>query len=178
MSIASVSVPNVARRTPHGVRGLKYYHRARSNPDTSSHPARGAWIEIWRTSQFDDRNRSRTPHGVRGLKCHVFSRAEMHVAGRTPHGVRGLKCHSLQRVQTKIRRTPHGVRGLKYVAQVTAEEFTRRTPHGVRGLKSRAELKAMLRPLSHPARGAWIEMSLNSSSIAHPKVAPRTGCVD
>ena len=31
---------------------------------------------------------------------------------------------------------------------------------------------------SHPARGAWIEISVCAVTIAHALVAPRKGCVD
>ena len=31
---------------------------------------------------------------------------------------------------------------------------------------------------SHPARGAWIEMSFGPSLARHVAVAPRKGCVD
>ena len=88
-----ILIPTYARssagRTPHGVRGLKYScHRScrlsprvapltgcvdlslavaglRSAP--SSHPSRGAWIEIAGTVMQNVLPR-RTPHGVRGLK--------------------------------------------------------------------------------------------------------------
>ena len=33
-------------RTPHGVRGLKYWYLAPAQLRVRSHPARGAWIEI------------------------------------------------------------------------------------------------------------------------------------
>ena len=56
----------------------------------SSHPARGAWIEMpWRFACSSTRS-SRTPHGVRGLKYDPASAGRVH-SGRTPHGVRGLK---------------------------------------------------------------------------------------
>ena len=31
---------------------------------------------------------------------------------------------------------------------------------------------------SHPARGAWIEMTVSDNHIVVHKVAPREGCVD
>ena len=34
------------RRTPHGVRGLKFEADALTDLDDGSHPSRGAWIEI------------------------------------------------------------------------------------------------------------------------------------
>ena len=38
--------PGDRSRTPHGVRGLKCLGRAAGRVDGRSHPARGAWIEI------------------------------------------------------------------------------------------------------------------------------------
>ena len=35
------------RRTPHGVRGLKYRGRCQALDGAQSHPARRAWIEIF-----------------------------------------------------------------------------------------------------------------------------------
>ena len=35
-----------------------------------------------------------------------------------------------------------------------------------------------VRLVSHPARGAWIEISLPRHSLDSDRVAPRTGCVD
>ena len=56
-------------RTPHGVRGLKSTVACMPPVKSTSHPSRGAWIEIkfgyiGRPASF-----GRTPHGVRGLKC-------------------------------------------------------------------------------------------------------------
>ena len=34
------------RRTPHGVRGLKWVAAVYDTETTKSHPSRGAWIEI------------------------------------------------------------------------------------------------------------------------------------
>ena len=36
--------------------------------------------------------------------------------------------------------------------------MARRTPHGVRGLKSKTKLITPKFLLSHPSRGAWIEI--------------------
>ena len=58
----------VFRRTPHGVRGLKY------NAQLGHDLAHG-----------------RTPHGVRGLKYSAAGKLLVTLCRRTPHGVRGLK---------------------------------------------------------------------------------------
>ena len=101
------------RRTPHGVRGLKFDRAPRIIKDrlvapltgcvdwnlasarrracfVTSHPSRGAWIEITSNSQHKPTSRRRTPHGVRGLKLSRQDTAHA-LPGRTPHGVRGLK---------------------------------------------------------------------------------------
>ena len=65
--------PQPCRRTPHGVRGLKYLAAAQEASNPLSHPSRGAWIEIrfWRRAS---RSRARrTPHGVRGLKSRPYN---------------------------------------------------------------------------------------------------------
>ena len=55
-----------------------------------SHPAWGAWIEIYITNLIKKTYPSRTPHGVRGLKSDAPLDLAL-PASRTPHGVRGLK---------------------------------------------------------------------------------------
>ena len=60
------------RRTPHGVRGLK-----------------------WFDDRGSDHRGCRTPHGVRGLKSREVG-AHGLGACRTPHGVRGLKCLEME----------------------------------------------------------------------------------
>ena len=56
-----------------------------------SHPARGAWIEIFSAARISSGLLCRTPQGVRGLKLPHTSAATVS-ARRTPQGVRGLKC--------------------------------------------------------------------------------------
>ncbi len=56
------------RRTPHGVRGLKCADTADKVRRAASHPARGAWIEIFHSPVGLSVFGRRTPHGVRGLK--------------------------------------------------------------------------------------------------------------
>ena len=74
------------RRTPHGVRGLKYDGEAQRGAHARSHPSRGAWIEI-RTALRSARPRCRrTPHGVRGLKYRI---ADGRAVGRRSHPSRG-----------------------------------------------------------------------------------------
>ena len=99
-------------RTPHGVRGLKYSRYLQHLCADTSHPARGAWIEIVTQKHPYSSQQSRTPHGVRGLKS-VVSGSLRTEASRTPHGVRGLKYPQITCSQGLAGRTPHGVRGLK-----------------------------------------------------------------
>ena len=53
-----------------------------------------------------------------------------------------------------------------------------RTPRGVRGLKSRFSSRNQSFQMSHPARGARIEMKGLSRGLARQTVAPREGCAD
>ena len=55
-------------RTPHGVRGLKSLGFHPFWPSETSHPSRGAWIEIQILNMIRNEASRRTPHGVRGLK--------------------------------------------------------------------------------------------------------------
>ena len=53
-----------------------------------------------------------------------------------------------------------------------------RTPRGVRGLKfTRAGLRTKML-LSHPSRGAWIEIGFFGLNTEQNDVAPLAGCVD
>ena len=63
-------------------------------------------------------------------------------------------------------RTPRGVRGLKFCPALSRARCCSRTPRGVRGLKSPMESsRGQIYLVSHPSRGAWIE-------IAHGLCAP------
>ncbi len=55
-------------------------------------------------------------------------------------------------------RTPRGVRGLKFKKYINYVLAARRTPRGVRGLKSRLIKVKIVIVMSHPSRGAWIEI--------------------
>ena len=148
----------VCCRTPRGVRGLK------------------SWIYSYRARPI-----SRTPRGVRGLKfCPALSRARC--CSRTPRGVRGLKspmessrgqiylvshpsrgawieiAHGLCAPDHRHSRTPRGVRGLKWNYYDYVDTLRGRTPRGVRGLKSCVVECGPSGRLSHPSRGAWIEI--------------------
>ena len=79
--------------------------------------------------------------------------------GRTPQGVRGLKLIDGTIYHVRGCRTPQGVRGLKYYACLRNSQLICRTPQGVRGLKYIGFFPHLQRRKSHPARGAWIEIS-------------------
>ena len=144
------------RRTPQGVRGLKYSLPRTEKRSYSSHPARGAWIEILLIYSAIVIPPRRTPQGVRGLKF------------RKPAPVSRRRC-----------RTPQGVRGLKFAIAGIEDEVSCRTPQGVRGLKCCVRMKHSHLCRSHPARGAWIEITASSAIvITLISVAPRKGCVD
>ena len=53
-----------------------------------------------------------------------------------------------------------------------------RTPQGVRGLKYVLILLHFHSVVSHPARGAWIEIFDGKDGKPVKIVAPRKGCVD
>ena len=167
------------RRTPHGVRGLKYKRPGRpvcagvSHPSRGvwiemdwwqlqpgvnrSHPSRGAWIEIRSPSSTWEPTRRRTPHGVRGLKSVKIHPALGMAQSRTPHGVRGLKFPTVALVA--LGDTSHPSRGAWIEIRPssrTPSTSRGRTPHGVRGLK-----------LKKPPP-IWMACV----------VAPLTGCVD
>ena len=103
-----------------------------------SHPTRSAWIEIFLRFGFSPSPYRRTPPGVRGLKYCPRGFCTLRQACRTPPGVRGLKFTvGLFRVGNNDGRTPPGVRGLKFKIAGIGEEGA----------------------LSHPTRGAWIEIA-------------------
>ena len=81
-------------------------------------------------------------------------------------------------LRRSCRRTPHGVRGLKSVVPGNQYRMTGRTPHGVRGLKFQMENVLEDEALSHPSRGAWIEIANAVIEQHTTDVAPLTGCVD
>ena len=98
---------------------------------------------------------------------------------RTPQGVRGLKFIHPSRYALGFRRTPQGVRGLKLMDDLQITISLSRTPQGVRGLKFyRFKQPRAADILSHPARGAWIEIVSQRASSVSGTVAPRKGCVD
>ena len=78
----------------------------------SSHPARGAWIEIVHERLIQVAAPRRTPQGVRGLK-YVHLNDLRRLLSRTPQGVRGLKLDGGDLCAVVPGRTPQGVRGLK-----------------------------------------------------------------
>ena len=78
-------------RTPQGVRGLKFDEDVEKTLLLTSHPARGAWIEIGTKKIAGVDFARRTPQGVRGLKWLSGGVADAESLRRTPQGVRGLK---------------------------------------------------------------------------------------
>ena len=67
---------------------------------------------------------------------------------------------------------------MKYDITRRTPVIMRRTPHGVRGLKLELAAENIGNDPSHPARGAWIEITVRFSNGEPRWVAPRTGCVD
>ena len=107
------------------------------------------------------------------------STVELRTGGRTPQGVRGLKCQWSLVTYAGEGRTPQGVRGLKCSTRRSSRwVWSGRTPQGVRGLKFHSPFPCMTLRRSHPARGAWIEISFYLNMGKSSNVAPRKGCVD
>ena len=143
-------------RTPQGVRGLKSLSFTPIVSVTSSHPARGAWIEIVVTYNGQSVTKS---HPARGAWIEIYG-------GRAQY-------------QRRNCRTPQGVRGLKSLCVLRlGRQLGRRTPQGVRGLKYLLLFGKQTRRASHPARGAWIEINPAISGCRMGLVAARKGCVD
>ena len=143
------------RRTPQGVRGLKWDIVEIMHSLYRSHPARGAWIEMLEYDVPSARPR-RTP--ARGAWIEIIPTEEMADpdAGRTPQGVRGLK---LAYGQDRYRHLlSHPARGA-WIEMPSP----RPSPPPCR---------------SHPARGAWIEIRPAGRGQTPTAVAPRKGCVD
>ena len=75
-------------------------------------------------------------------------------------------------------RTPQGVRGLKLA--YGQDRYRHLLSHPARG--AWIEIKVLCpycgSEMSHPARGAWIEIRLCWNTLKVESVAPRKGCVD
>ena len=123
--------------TSHPARGawIEISFLVTTTPSPVSHPARGAWIEIAIIRHTIRCTSCRTPHGVRGLKL-IAARSIF--GGCWSHPARGawIEIGKMQFYRSRSSsRTPHGVRGLKSLSSATPFAAHRRTPHGVRGLK-------------------------------------------
>ena len=71
------------------------------------------------------------------------------------------------------RRSPSGERGLKYGDDDSEEHADdRRSPSGERGLKCVDPVRAVLRSLSLPIRGAWIEIRFKRGKIIRDGRSP------
>ena len=80
--------------------------------------------------------------------------------GRAPHGARGLKQNGAEIIYYICGRAPHGARGLKRMQNDTDKRAAGRAPHGARGLKPALVCADRARHASRPARGAWIETTM------------------
>ena len=146
------------RRTPHGVRGLKYAGKKAIKIAPESHPSRGAWIEI-----FADILAHQMPAG-----SHPSRGAWIEIGRMTAKD------------EQAVSRTPHGVRGLKFRFFVLLVMY--RASHPSRGawieMIGSSTIGMCMLP-SHPSRGAWIEIFSHANTPRPPgRVAPLTGCVD
>ena len=81
----------IERRTPQGVRGLKFVCLRRPFGLHLSHPARGAWIEIIHILAFAERYIKSHPARGAWIEISGVQYRCSHRCRRTPQGVRGLK---------------------------------------------------------------------------------------
>ena len=134
MMSVSFRVPQPCR-TPQGVRGLKSIYDFAESVTGTSHPARGAWIEINYPPTKNARNYSRTPQGVRGLK----SRSRTPCRGiRESHPARGAWIEIETDCRNRLRGKSHPARGAWIEIKTLFQRYSHalsRTPQGVRGLK-------------------------------------------
>ena len=164
-----------------------------------SHPARGAWIEIYllRVSQL-----LAGSHPARGAWIEM-SCLSVSVPAFVSHPARGAWIEMLISARPQRNFPSHPARGawIEIFSTMMAEWLWEgRTPQGVRGLKSATSRSAASCRVSHPARGAWIEIITltepSAEAESHPArgawieiysrmfcylfsfVAPRKGCVD
>ena len=166
-----------SRRTPQGVRGLKFLRLGLYVKGLLSHPARGAWIEIptLRTEQLNVGS-----HPARGAWIEI-ERGNQLQSGDQSHPARGAWIEITSGMQTVKDITSHPARGawIEMSGSLQIHIAPRcRTPQGVRGLKFPALRRQRLRRQSHPARGAWIEIQPKVATSEVITVAPRKGCVD
>ena len=141
----------MARRTPHGVRGLKWQEMRIASKGVPSHPSRGAWIEM---SNHASRSASSRSHPSRGAWIEIYR-------------------HEIRRRYTC--RTPHGVRGLKFEGLVLRHH--REASHPSRGawIEIRRVLQSGVTPPSHPSRGAWIEITQSTGIPIKKRSHPSRG---
>ena len=95
------------RRTPQGVRGLKWDIVEIMHSLYRSHPARGAWIEMLEYDVPSARPR-RTPQGVRGLKSGSTGGA---LPPERSHPARGAWIEISPSRRTRPTRWSHPARG-------------------------------------------------------------------
>ena len=143
----------------------------------ASHPARGAWIEMSSSSTSTKPSGSHPARGAWIEICTTQCRS-LNASGRTPQGVRGLKFQHISPPYFLSSRTPQGVRGLKSIE--LHRQIGGHWSHPARGAWIEISWSPCprLARLSHPARGAWIEMVVSSRLRPLVHVAPRKGCVD
>ena len=76
-------------------------------------------------------------------------------------------------------RTPRGVRGLKFMgAEYYDDEYMSHPSRGAWIEIGRYLMTSRCGPLSHPSRGAWIEIPFRLAVMMLSTVAPLAGCVD
>ncbi len=131
----------------------------------TSHPARGAWIEICIIYGTID-NLSRTPQGVRGLKfASLLGQLDI---WRGSHPARGAWIEMrLATITTPRISRSHPARGAWIEISSVWLRLRMVKSHPARGawIEIRVVLHYPRQHMSHPARGAWIEISKPESAI-------------
>ena len=129
-------VIEIAGRSPHGERGLKYSFIQRQCAELKSLSSRRAWIEILRYATAQVQKMRRSPHGERGLKCTTGSGASVASLSLSSRRAWIEIGPTMTQNTSSARRSPHGERGLKYeLHHEQVRPAGSRFPHGERGLK-------------------------------------------
>ena len=110
--VGANKLPDLSR-TPYGVRGLKCFQRQFHALRLLSHSVWGAWIEMILPRSLLHWLHRRTPYGVRGLKFDLPNNFIRTIESHSVWGAWIEICRIHGTVHSDWRRTPYGVRGLK-----------------------------------------------------------------
>ena len=168
------------RRTPHGVRGLKFPRVRPWRVYTSSHPSRGAWIEIF---GWGCCRRCLWSHPSRGawIEITLLGCGSSMVVWSHPSRGAWIEIYlDYGRCPRCGRSHPSRGAWIEIFLEVISWHYmASRTPHGVRGLKYTDTFPTIVRQRSHPSRGAWIEIYTGAgTSCRHPSHPSRGAWIE